>query len=97
MSTSDSARRAPLAGALLFCAIVRVVPALAEEAGDTDLAMQLSNPVAALISDAGFKVVDIGAMSNGHLLDKAAAFIIEMGYGQGMGTGVGLQIVKAVP
>ncbi len=43
-------RRVPCTGALLLCAIVPAVPVLADEAGDSDLAMQLSNPVAALIS-----------------------------------------------
>ena len=44
---SRTFRGAPRAGALLLCA---VMPALAAETSDTDLAMQLSNPVAALIS-----------------------------------------------
>jgi len=45
--------RMPRVGAALCLAIVSVLPALAEEAGEADeasLAMQLSNPVAALIS-----------------------------------------------
>ncbi len=42
--------RVPRAGAALFFAIVPALPASADEAGETSLAMQLSNPVAALIS-----------------------------------------------
>ena len=47
---SHPVRRAPRAGVLLLCAILPAVPVLADEAGETALAMQLSNPVAALIS-----------------------------------------------
>ena len=39
--------RIAFAGAVMLCVIV---PALGDEAGDAELAMQLSNPVAALIS-----------------------------------------------
>ncbi len=47
---SRSVRRALRCSGLLLCAVVLAIPALADDAGDTDLAMQLSNPVAALIS-----------------------------------------------
>ena len=43
----------PFAGAVLLCVIVWALPASADEAGEASeasLAMQLSNPVAALIS-----------------------------------------------
>jgi hypothetical protein len=46
-------RRARFAGAVLLCVIVPVLPASADEAAEayeTSLAMQLSNPVAALVS-----------------------------------------------
>ena len=46
----DSARWAPRAAALLLGAVVPGLPAFADETRDTSLAMQLSNPVAALIS-----------------------------------------------
>ena len=47
---SRTFRRVPHAGTLLLCAVLPTLPALADETADTDLAMQLSNPVAALIS-----------------------------------------------
>ena len=47
---SRTFRGAPGAGTLLLCAVMPALPALADETADTDLAMQLSNPVAALIS-----------------------------------------------
>jgi hypothetical protein len=43
-------RRAPRVGALLLCALMPALPLCADEASDAELAMQLSNPVAALIS-----------------------------------------------
>jgi len=53
MSHASPAVRLACIGAVLLCAIVPAVPASAEEAGEAhenSLAMQLSNPVAALIS-----------------------------------------------
>ena len=53
MTVSDLTRRASRAGALLLCMVMPALPAIADEAGGADeasLAMQLSNPVAALIS-----------------------------------------------
>ena len=44
------ARRAPRTGTLLLLAVVPVLPTLGDEASEASLAMQLSNPVAALIS-----------------------------------------------
>jgi len=53
MSHASPAARLACIGAVLLCAIVPAVPACAEQAGEAyenSLAMQLSNPVAALIS-----------------------------------------------
>src|SRR5690606_17844370 len=50
---SPASRWAPRAGALLLCTVMPTLTVLADEAGGADeanLAMQLSNPVAALIS-----------------------------------------------
>jgi hypothetical protein len=53
MTVTSLTRGASRAGALLLCAVVPVLPVLADEAAEASeasLAMQLSNPVAALIS-----------------------------------------------
>jgi predicted dinucleotide-binding enzyme len=47
-----------------------------------------------LARDAGFDSVDVGPAKNAHHVENLAYAIIELGYGQGMGTNVNLKLIK---
>jgi NADPH-dependent F420 reductase len=50
--------------------------------------------VAQLARDAGFNSVDVGAAKNARHVENLAFAIIELGYGQGMGTNVNFKLIK---
>ena len=52
--------------------------------------------IAGLINDAGFDAFDVGDAASAHHLEKLAAFIIDMGYGRGMGPQINFKVSKAV-
>ncbi len=60
-------------------------------AGDDAAAKQIA---AQWIEAAGYHAVDAGPAKNARHLENLAFFVIEMAYGQGMGPGVGLKLVK---
>ncbi len=60
-------------------------------AGDDADAKQIA---AQWIEAAGFHAVDAGSAKNAHHLENLAFFIVEMAYGQGMGSNIGLKLVK---
>jgi len=47
-----------------------------------------------LTRDIGFEPVDAGPLRNARLLEPMAYFVIQLAYGQGMGPGFGLKLVK---
>lgn len=52
--------------------------------------------VTELIESIGFDVVDAGGLKNAAHLDNLARFIIDLGYGQGLGTNIAFKLVKVV-
>ncbi len=50
--------------------------------------------VAQLAADAGFDSVDFGPAKNARHVENLAFAVVELGYGQGKGTNVGLKLVK---
>lgn len=60
-------------------------------AGDDASAKQTT---AQLVTDAGFNAVDMGGAKNAHFLEEWAFLVIELAYGQGMGTNIGLKVMK---
>jgi len=42
----------------------------------------------------GFDVVDVGGAKNAVHLDNLVKFVVEMGYGQGIGTNIAFKLVK---
>ncbi|MCK6580233.1 MAG: NAD(P)-binding domain-containing protein [Anaerolineae bacterium] len=52
---------------------------------------------AGLIRDAGFNPLDAGGMANARHVENLAAFIIALGYGEGLGTGLSYQFVRVTP
>lgn len=46
------------------------------------------------VDAAGFHAVDLGAAKNAHHAEKLAFVIMELAYGQGLGTDIGLKLVK---
>lgn len=50
-----------------------------------------------LIRDAGFDPLDAGSLANARHIENLAAFIIALGYGEGLGTGLSYRFVKVTP
>lgn len=50
--------------------------------------------VGGLIRDAGFEPADAGGLKNAHHIDKLAALIVELGYGQGQGPNIAYKLVR---
>jgi predicted dinucleotide-binding enzyme len=50
--------------------------------------------VGGLIRDAGFEPCDVGGLKNSHYIDKLAALIVEIGYGQGHGTNIAFKLLR---
>lgn len=81
----------------IFAEIINMSPderayrATAFMAGDDAGAKAIT---AQLISDAGFEPFDVGGAAAAHHLDKLASFIVEMGYGKGMGRYINYQVGK---
>lgn len=59
--------------------------------GDDPAAKQT---VATLALDAGFNSIDVGPVKNARHVENLAFAIIELGYGQGMGTNVNFKVIK---
>lgn len=49
---------------------------------------------ASVIESMGFDVVDVGGAKNAVHLDNLVKFVVEMGYGQGIGTNIAFKLVK---
>ncbi len=50
--------------------------------------------VARLVADAGFRSIDVGPAKNAHHVENLAFLVIELGYGQGMGTSVNVKVIQ---
>lgn len=56
--------------------------------------VEAKNTVAQLIMDAGFDPVDCGPLKSARYLEPLGMLLIELAYGQGMGTRIGLNLMK---
>jgi 8-hydroxy-5-deazaflavin:NADPH oxidoreductase len=52
------------------------------------------NTVAKLIREAGFEPVDAGSLRSARYLEPLAMLMIQLGYGQGMGTNITLNLIR---
>lgn len=50
--------------------------------------------IARLIRETGFEPIDAGPLKNARYLEPLAMLMIQLGYGQGMGTGIALNLIK---
>lgn len=50
--------------------------------------------VGGLIRDAGFEPFDAGGLKNAHYIDRLAALIVELGYGQGHGKNIAYKLLR---
>lgn len=50
--------------------------------------------VGGLINDAGFEPFDVGGLKNAYHIDRLAALIVELGYGQGHGTNIAYKLLR---
>ena len=81
----------------IFAGIIQADPADAKErpsvfmAGDDADAKQIT---AQLISDAGFDPVDAGPVKNARHVENIAFAIVELAYGQGMGSNVSFKLIR---
>jgi 8-hydroxy-5-deazaflavin:NADPH oxidoreductase len=55
---------------------------------------EAKSKVGGLIRDAGFEPHDAGGLKNAHHIDNLAAFIVELGYGQGQGTNITYKLLR---
>ncbi|MGZ4882893.1 MAG: NADPH-dependent F420 reductase, partial [Halobacteriota archaeon] len=60
-------------------------------AGDDDAAKRV---VMQLAADIGFDPIDVGALRSARYLEPMGKLIISLGYGLGMGTNIGIKLIK---